>query len=191
MDTYYANFHAFTSWCTIFNIFFTYLLYYFVSIGKSSWKDFQADRIRAVTTSIHTPACPVTSPRWQNSLIVSSSSPSIVIHIRKGSSAFATVNQVLEMKSLQFLKLFLIPEHRLCIHFLQLKRTIEFVPTPFQHPKPAQYLFQAYTSLVIPFKNYAKVGIKIFGSFLILLDFFTFFHTCFIWDYRLAKFLLP
>ena len=82
---------------------------------------------------MHHSACPMMSPRYQNSLTVSNSSPTIVIHIGKASSAPATVEQVLQMKSLSFLKLYLIPEQSLCTHFLQLKQRIEFAPTPFQH----------------------------------------------------------
>ena len=43
------------------------------------------------------------------------------------------VEQVLQMKSPQLLKLPLMPEHRLCTHFLQPRQRIEFAPTPFIH----------------------------------------------------------
>ena len=43
------------------------------------------------------------------------------------------VEQALQMKSSQFLKLVLMPEHRLCTQFRQLKLRIEFAPTPFIH----------------------------------------------------------
>ena len=43
------------------------------------------------------------------------------MHVGKGSSASATVEQVLQMESLQFLKLSWIPEYRLWTHFLQLE----------------------------------------------------------------------
>ena len=56
------------------------------------------------------------------------------MHIGKGSSASTTVEQVLQMKSLQFLKLFLKPEHCLCTHYLKFKHTIVFAPTPFLAP---------------------------------------------------------
>ena len=82
---------------------------------------------------MHHSACPMMSPRYQNSLTVSNSSPTIVIHIGKASSAPAPVEQVLQMKSLSFLKLYLIPEQRLCTHFLQRKQRIEFALTPSQH----------------------------------------------------------
>ena len=98
----------------------------FVSIGKSSWKAFQADRIWTVTASVHPLAYPMMSPT------VSNSSPSIVMHLGKGSSASTIVEQVLQMKYLQFLNLSLTPEHSLCTYFLQLKQRIEPAPTPIQ-----------------------------------------------------------
>ena len=42
---------------------FTRDILLFVSIGRISWKAFQVDPIRAVTTSVQPPACPMTSPR--------------------------------------------------------------------------------------------------------------------------------
>ena len=71
-----------------------------MSIGKSSWKPFQADRIRVVTASMCPLACPIT---------VSNSSLSIAMHVGKGSSVPATVEQILQINSLQFLKLSQIP----------------------------------------------------------------------------------
>ena len=67
----------------------------FASIDKSSRKAFQADWIQAVTASMHPPDCPMTSPRKQNSLTVSNSSPSIVMHVGKG-----LTNEILTMSEI-------------------------------------------------------------------------------------------
>ena len=75
----------------------------------------------------------MTLPRQQNSLTISNSLPSIVIHFEKQSLATAAVEQVLQMNLLQFLKPSLIPEHCSCTHFFQFTQRIEFAPTSFQH----------------------------------------------------------
>ena len=43
------------------------------------------------------------------------------------------VEQVLQTKSPQLFKLPLMPEHRLCTHFLQPRQRIEFAPMSFIH----------------------------------------------------------
>ena len=55
------------------------------------------------------------------------------MQVGKGSTAPVVIEQVLQMKSSQFLKLVLMPEHRLCKQFRQRKQKIEFPPTPFIH----------------------------------------------------------
>ena len=47
--------------------------------------------------------------------------------------AAVVVEQVLQMKSSQFLKLALMPEHCLCTQFRQIRQFIEFAPMPFLH----------------------------------------------------------
>ena len=54
------------------------------------------------------------------------------MQVGKGSTA-PVIEQVLQMKSSQFLKLVLMPEHHLCTQFWQLRLRIEFSPTSFIH----------------------------------------------------------
>ena len=55
------------------------------------------------------------------------------MQVRKGSTAPVVVEQVLKMKSSQFLKLVFMPEHHFCTQFRQRRHRIEFTPTPFIH----------------------------------------------------------
>ena len=55
------------------------------------------------------------------------------MQVGKGSTAPVVAEQVLQIKSLQFLKLVLMPQHRLCIQYGQLRQRIEFAPTSFIH----------------------------------------------------------
>ena len=52
------------------------------------------------------------------------------MQVGKGWTAPVVVQQVLQIKSSQFLALVLMPEHRLCTQFRQLKQKIEFASTP-------------------------------------------------------------
>ena len=56
-----------------------------------------------------------------------------MLQVRNGSTAPVVVEQVLQMKSSQFLRLALMPEHQLCIQFRQIRQRIKFAPTPFIH----------------------------------------------------------
>ena len=55
------------------------------------------------------------------------------MQVGKGLTVSVVVDQVLQMKSSQFLKLVLIPEHCLCTKSWQLRQKIEFAPRPFMH----------------------------------------------------------
>ena len=55
------------------------------------------------------------------------------MQVGKGLMALVVVEQVLLMKSSQFLQLVLMPEHCLRTQFQQLKQRTEFTPTPFIH----------------------------------------------------------
>ena len=66
-----------------------------------------------------------------NPLTISNSSLLIVMQVGKQLTAPVVVKHVLKMKSSQFLKLVLMPEHHLCAQFC--KQRIEFTPTPFIH----------------------------------------------------------
>ena len=52
------------------------------------------------------------------------------MQVGEGSTAPVVVEQVLQMKSLQFPKLVLMPEQWMCTQLWQLRQMIEFAPTP-------------------------------------------------------------
>ena len=55
------------------------------------------------------------------------------MQVGKRSTAPVVVEHVLQIKSSQLFKLVLMPEHRLCTQFRQLRQRIEFSPRPFIH----------------------------------------------------------
>ena len=55
------------------------------------------------------------------------------MQVGKGLTAPVVVELVLQMKSSQFLKLVLMPEHCFCTQFWQLRQWIKFASMPFIH----------------------------------------------------------
>ena len=70
------------------------------------------------------------------------------MQVGKRSTAPAVVEQVLQIKSSQLLKLVLMPEHCLCTQFRQLRQRIEFSPRHFIHAQHG-----SLTHTIVDFKT--------------------------------------
>ena len=75
------------------------------------------------------------------------------MQVGKGLTAPVVVEQILQMKSSQFLNLVLMPEHRVCTQFLQFRQRIEFTPVPFIHTPHGIWQMQSLIDTIFDFET--------------------------------------